>query len=559
MIAGRWTGWGASPHGSPAMERSLTARVCAILPLGVAVAGVSAQTTLQTFDETQPEATAGLAVALWEDVNGDGQAEWAVGIPGKDGAVPDGGEVVVLSGATGAQVLSWVGAGPADRLGSALANVGDLDGDGRDELAMGAEGAREVQVLSGANAAVLWTRHEPSRSLFGCSVAPAGDVDGDGTPDVIVGARGAHTAMVLSGLDGSVIFVDTRPTSWSHGWSVASAGDIDGDGFGDVVVGSPAAQNGFYNEGRVHVLRGPSGALAHVHAPADVNDRGQEFGFSVAPAGDVDGDGLDDYAVGARYYGALHYIADNFVSVYSGVTHLPIATIAGHPDTWFGYSMANVGDVDLDGHGDLAIGNPLRSEVVVWSPRRDVVIGTFTEASHASGASVAGGGDVNGDGFPDIVQGAYHLAFGAPGPGHAAVFTFGCPPDAAYPYCDTSPNAASAVGARIGKLGSTSLTGPGLRLYATDCPPNNFALFFHGASEGHQPLGNGVLCVGGNLVRLNPPSPTAATGTPTHQLDPASLGVAAGTTRFFQCWLRDPAPGGAGYNFSDGLRVTFCP
>lgn len=532
------------------------------LTLGIALSSVAAaQATLFTYTGTQPAGAAGAAVALWTDLDGDGRLEWVVGAPREDTTAVDAGRVHVLSGATGLTYTTLDGSVANGMLGNALANVGDLDGDGIDELAVGAPGERTVRVHSGATQAVLWAHTEASRATFGAALGAAGDVDGDGTLDVVVGAPTHGSLVVLSGLGGGVVFASQVPGLFRFGSSVAAAGDIDGDGFADVLGGAPNTFGGTYNEGAAAILRGPAGAVAHVHRPSGVQARGMEFGYSVAPAGDVDGDGLDDYAVGARYYGGLHFVDYNFVAVYSGVTHTELRRVLGGYDEWFGESLATAGDIDHDGHPELVIGNPIGGEVVVWSPRRGVVVHRFEgQDFQFPGASVAGGEDVDGDGFLDLVQGTpYDDAFGGFLPGRATLFTMGCVPDAAYSYCVVTPNSASATGARIAKLGSTSLSGNGMRLYAYGCPTDTFALFFYGTEAALAPSGFGTVCVGGTVLRLYPASPTGPGGVPSHDFGLATLGVVAGDTRYFQCWVRDNQGGVPGYTFSDGLRMTFCP
>lgn len=132
-----------------------------------------------------------------------------------------------------------------------------------------------------------------------------------------------------------------------------------------------------------------------------------------------------------------------------------------------------------------------------------------------------------------------------------------CPPFQSY--CVTSPNTASASGARIGALGSGSVAANALRLYALDTATSTFALFFYGDGTSLLPSGNGVVCVGGHLFRL-PAVATGVNGTPSWSLDltspPAPAGlVTPGSTWHFQCWFRD----GNAWNYSDALRVAFCP
>ncbi|MEZ6017681.1 MAG: hypothetical protein R3F49_21410 [Planctomycetota bacterium] len=126
-------------------------------------------------------------------------------------------------------------------------------------------------------------------------------------------------------------------------------------------------------------------------------------------------------------------------------------------------------------------------------------------------------------------------------------------------YCVTSPNTASALGARIGALGSGSVAANSLRLYALDTATSTFAIFFYGDTRALVPSGNGAVCIGGQTFRL-PAVATGAAGTPSWSLDltapPSPTGrITPGSTWRFQCWFRD----GNSWNFSDGLEIAFCP
>jgi hypothetical protein len=132
-----------------------------------------------------------------------------------------------------------------------------------------------------------------------------------------------------------------------------------------------------------------------------------------------------------------------------------------------------------------------------------------------------------------------------------------CPPFANY--CVGAPNTGSPAGAHIGATGSGSVSANHLRLYATGTATSTFGLFFYGDAAVQMPSGNGFVCVGGNVFRL-PTVTTGPVGTPSFNLDvahPPHPGgtIHAGATWNFQCWFRDGAPG---WNYSDGLRVTFC-
>jgi hypothetical protein len=126
-------------------------------------------------------------------------------------------------------------------------------------------------------------------------------------------------------------------------------------------------------------------------------------------------------------------------------------------------------------------------------------------------------------------------------------------------YCVTAPNSASPTGAVMGAVGSNSITANNLRLYATGTATSTFGLFFYGDAAVQAPSGNGFVCVGGSVYRL-PPVWTGGGGTPSWNLDvttppqPGGL-ITPGSTWHFQCWFRD---GAGAWNYSDGLRVTFC-
>jgi hypothetical protein len=94
--------------------------------------------------------------------------------------------------------------------------------------------------------------------------------------------------------------------------------------------------------------------------------------------------------------------------------------------------------------------------------------------------------------------------------------------------------------------------------------PGTFAIFFYGSDQVEVPFGDGFLCVGGHAFRLNPPLQVDAAGRVQRAIDlnaPAEpdAAILPGSTWNFQLWYRDTAAGGAGFNFTDGLRVTFCP
>ena len=200
---------------------------------------------------------------------------------------------------------------------------------------------------------------------FGRSASGAGDVNGDGIADLIVGAVNddnngfdSGSAQVLSGFDGSLLHsFDEHSANDQLGVSVSGAGDVNGDGFADLIIGlaDGAAFNGNAGpfSGTAQVRSGSDGSLLHSFATDSTVDR---FGWAVSGAGDVNGDGLADLIVGARYddqNGERSGSARVFSGSDGGVLHTFDDSAAGD---WFGYSVSGAGDVNGDGFADLIVG-----------------------------------------------------------------------------------------------------------------------------------------------------------------------------------------------------------
>jgi hypothetical protein len=200
------------------------------------------------------------------------------------------------------------------------------------------------------------------------------------------------------------------------GCAVASAGDVNGDGFGDVIVGANAFDNGEPDEGRAFVYFGAVSGLSATAAWAAESDQANaQFGTSVASAGDVNGDGYGDVIVGAPSFDngqtdegrAFVYFGSA-----SGLSTTAVWTADSDQATAsFGTSVASAGDVNGDGYGDVIVGAPFFDNGQTDEGRAFVYFGsasglstaaTWTDESEQAGAqfgiSVASAGDVNGDG-----------------------------------------------------------------------------------------------------------------------------------------------------------------
>jgi FG-GAP repeat len=342
-------------------------------PLYAQIVGGQWETKWQ-FDGQAADDFLGSSVSDAGDVDGDGFDDLIVGASGADpGGRSDAGSAYVYSGATGTLLWQFDGQAAYAYLGSSVSGAGDVDGDGFDDLIVGAYqadpggrlSAGSAYVYSGATGSLLWQFDgQTAYDFLGVSVSDAGDVDGDGFDDLIVGAFGANpggrlnagSAYVYSGATGSLLWqFDGQAAEDRMGISVSGAGDVDGDGFDDLIVGAwGASPGGRLYAGSAYVYSGATGTLLwQFDGQAAYDGRG----WSVSGAGDVDGDGFDDLIVGAwgaspggRLYAGSAY-------VYSGATGSLLWQFDGQAaDNWMGRSVSGAGDVDGDGFDDLIVG-----------------------------------------------------------------------------------------------------------------------------------------------------------------------------------------------------------
>ena len=457
------------------------------------------------------------AVALG-DINGDGFSDLIVGAFGADanGRSDSGATYVVfgradgfaasvslsaLDGTSGFQISGESGPGPGNS-GRSVSWAGDVNGDGIGDLIIGAYGLYAPELNSGASYVVFGRpdftplldvdnelelsslsgsagfriNGEAINNRSGYSVSTAGDVNGDGLADLIIGgwsggslsgasyvvfgnAGGFAPELELSALDGNSGFqINGEAQSEVLGISVAAAGDINGDGFGDIIIGAHGT-NTSLNTGAsyVYVVFGRPDftsllnvndelVLASLDGTTGFQISGEvesdSLGKSVASAGDVNGDGFSDLIVGAHladpngnWSGATYVVfgkADVFpsdlsVSILDGTNGFQINGESSYDVS--GISVSSAGDMDGDGFSDLIIGATgygayAGGTSYVLFGRPDGFAATIElsglDDNHGfalrgdavflghSGISVAGGSDINGDGFDDLVVGASH-------------------------------------------------------------------------------------------------------------------------------------------------------
>lgn len=278
----------------------------------------------------------GVSVASAGDVNADGRADFIIGAYAADpGGLIDAGSAFVYSGANGALLYQKNGTASGDQLGISVASAGDVNGDGRADFIIGArfadpgglDSAGSVYLYSGVDGSLIYQKNGTSAGdHFGQSVSSAGDVNGDGSADFIIGAPGtdpggssyAGAAFVFSGTDGSLLYQKNGIGAGDAlGFSAASAGDVNGDGRADFIVGAFGADPGGLDAaGSAYVYSGVDGSLLY-----QKNGEGttRDFlGFSVASAGDANGDGKADFIIGAWFADAGGVSDAGSVYVYCG-------------------------------------------------------------------------------------------------------------------------------------------------------------------------------------------------------------------------------------------------
>lgn len=418
----------------------------------------------------------GYTVAGLGDVSGDGIADFAVGAHQNENwgsrPAPDAapGYVHVYSGASGERLYTLHSSGSAqidgsdDHFGAAISSIEDLDGDGAREVLVGAylfdagdddpesvdENTGGLFVFSGMSGELLhliggleWG------DRLGWAVTSIKDFDGDGQRDLLVGVEKADTSLELQNQGGVQIFssatFEPLAQAWGPGFeahlgcSVTPVADVDGDGLEDFASGAfmrSGEGDAQRQMGHAAVFSSSTGAVLHAW---DGDAAVDHLGFSIVNLGDLDADGFDEVAVGATQSGWVgDFTGRGFVRVLSTADGRRVdQLIGGARGDQFGWALANVGDRDGDGRSDLLVGAPaaisvnrdttsgLAGSVHLYSGADRSPLHAFfgLALDDQFGASVANLGDLDGDGFEEILVGAPENVPGQTRAGYAVVLS----------------------------------------------------------------------------------------------------------------------------------------
>ncbi len=320
------------------------------------------------------------------DINGDGYSDVIIGSPNTNSGT---GTISVYHGSSSVSQTTpnttLEGSQAGALFGISISAAGDVDGDGYSDIVAGSsdfdngqtnEGAAFVYrgSVSGIISSPYWTNESnQANSKFGSSVSTAGDVNGDGYSDIIAGAPDnlllTGKASLFFGSSSGIspvpdwTFEDVSNMGEQSGSCVSTAGDVNGDGFSDVVVGCPQYANGENTEGRALLFQGSSNGLSAT--PNWINESNQastNYGNSVFTAGDINGDGFSDVIIGAKSYDngetdeGSAFVYNGSSSGLSASTDWTAAS--GQTNSLFGLSVASAGDVNGDGYSDVIIGAP---------------------------------------------------------------------------------------------------------------------------------------------------------------------------------------------------------
>jgi len=397
----------------------------------------------------------GFSVSTANDVNGDGFDDVIIGAPRYDNGQVDEGKVFVYHGSGLGRNFrySWTAEGnqAGARFGYSVRSAGNINGDQFSDIIIGAPYYDSDQVDVGKvfvyHGSYFGLTSQPAWSVvggqssckFGYSVDTAGDVNGDGFSDVIIGAplyssepEGTGKVFLYYGSADGLNFKDIWAFSGlqdfsigyleikggGFGYSVSTAGDVNGDSYSDVIIGAPSYRDSNNIKiGKAFVIYGSSSGLNNgIDWTIESSTEGRNFGINVSSAGDVNGDGFSDVLIGKRnHYSHPESFSGSSFLFLGSKSGLDLNTSDLDAD-WSkigGYEVALAGDVNADGYSDVIVGTHLYNPVSGdYDENCSLFLGSGDGLNSVQawsidkGWSVGTAGDVNGDGYSDIIIGS---------------------------------------------------------------------------------------------------------------------------------------------------------
>lgn len=327
----------------------------------------------------------------------------------------------------------WPGEAAGDQFGWIARNIGDVDGDGVNDVTTsaptsnaGGTASGKMYTYSGKTGALLWSHTGEPNANMGLGIEAAGDVNADGIPDVVVGAPGIAQAYVYSGDDGRVLLkLESSETTSLFGRKATDIGDVNGDGHADVLIGDPRSDVTGQDAGSAFLYSGKDGALL-------LTLRGEEAGDTFGTAvGGFAGDGHLFLVVGAANAGAGNR---GRTYVYKDLTEEPAFIIESDENGFNlgGMFVSAVGDVNNDGTPDIyasdwahGANGSFTGQVYIHSGTDGTRLYTLPgeAAGDGFGIGTADVGDVNNDGYDDLLIGAWQHGSVAPSGGKAYLYS----------------------------------------------------------------------------------------------------------------------------------------
>lgn len=366
-----------------------------------------------------------------------------------------------------AQGFSITGGSSYDFFGTTLNAAGDFNGDGYDDIIVGAPSAGgqdgRVYVVFGKSSGFSditvnglsntegFSIYGVQDSRCGSSVSSAGDVNGDGYDDIIIGASESEKIYVIFGKSSgfSTIYLDSLSSSDGYvisgdgiGFAVSGAGDFNGDGYDDVIIGAASSSPKSNKEGITYILYGKASGFSSVDLSSITIDQGfkiigdndlDQIGYTVSSIGDFNNDGYNDVLVGAPFAlsnKGISYVVygnktiSNNIDLADFDANYGVEIIGELTNGGLGISLKGAGDMNKDGYDDIVLGANSASPKTYHEGLSYVLYGnaegysklsvasltkapgfilTGEDYADVSGTAVSGAGDLNNDGYDDVI------------------------------------------------------------------------------------------------------------------------------------------------------------